>query len=168
MDKSDRKQTILVSLTLTILIATTTSRFITEDKDSSFLTSIVFFYGMDVVFLAFYFIYIQIQPKESILTEILDFWGLVYIFLTNLSLFSLLVYSTYPDTQNYIYVSIICLIATNTILGILIGVGAFTAAFHIIKLKWIKRKRIKIFRESENKPLSSLASSHVKKKKKRI
>jgi hypothetical protein len=43
MDKSDRKQTILVSLTLTILIATTTSRFITEDKDSSFLTSVVFF-----------------------------------------------------------------------------------------------------------------------------
>lgn len=168
MDKSDRKQTILVSLTLTILIATTTSRFITEEKDSSFLALIAFLYGMDVVFLAFYFIYIQIQPKQSLLTEILDFWGLVNIFLTNLSLFSLLVYSIHPDTQNYIYVPIICLIVINTILGILIGVGAFADAFHYIKLKWIKRKRIKIFREPENKPIFSLAYLHMKKKKKRI
>ena len=55
MEKSDRKQIITVSLTLTILIATSTSRFITEDKDSAFLALIVFLYGLDIVFLTFYF-----------------------------------------------------------------------------------------------------------------
>jgi hypothetical protein len=167
MEKSDRKQIITVSLTLTILIATSTSRFITEDKDSAFLVSIVFLYGMNIVFLAFYFIYIQIQSKQSLLTTILDFLLLVNIFLTNLSLFSLLMYSAYPDIQEYIHVPISYLITINMILGISIGVGAFADAFSFIKLKWIKRKRIKIFREPENKPLSSLAGSHVKKKKKR-
>jgi len=141
MDKSDRKQTILVSLTLTILIATSISRFITEDKDSAFLALIVFLYGMDIVFLAFYFIYIQIQSEQSPLTRILDLLGVVNMFLTNLSLFSLLVYSIYPNMQEYIHDPIICLIAINTILGILIGVGAFADAFHFIKLKWIKKKK---------------------------
>jgi len=141
MDKSDRKQTILVSLTLTILIATSISRFITEDKDSAFLALIVFLYGMDIVFLAFYFIYIQIQSKQSLLTEILDSLGIVNMFLTNLSLFSLLIYSTYPGIQEHIHVPIIYLIAVNTILGILIGVGAFADACHFIKFKWIKKKK---------------------------
>jgi hypothetical protein len=168
MEKSDRKQIITVSLTLTILIATSTSRFITEDKDSAFLASIVFLYGMDIVFLAFYFIYIQIQSKQSFFTKILDSLLLVNIFLTNLSLFSLLIYSTYPDTQKYIDVPISYLITINTILGISIGVGAFADAFYFIKLKWIRRKRIKIFHEPENKLLSSFPSSQVKKKKKRI
>jgi hypothetical protein len=167
MEKSDRKQIITVSLTLTILIATSTSRFITEDKDTAFLALIVYLYGIDIVFLAFYFIYIQIQSKESSLTKILDFLLLVNIFLTNLSLFSLLIYSAYPDIQEYVYVPISYLITINMILGILIGVGAFADGFSS-KLKWIKRKRVKIFCEPENKPLSSLAGSHVKKKKKRI
>lgn len=167
MEKSDRKQIITVSLTLTILIATSTSRFISEDKDSAFLALIVYLYGMDIVFLTFYFIYVQIQSKQSLLTKILDFWLLVNIFLTNLSLFSLLIYSAYLDIQKYIYVPISYLITANTILGISIGVGAFADSFFIM-LKWIRRKGIKIFRESENKPLSPLAGSHVKKKKKRI
>jgi hypothetical protein len=96
---------------------------------------------MDIVFLAFYFIYIQIQSKESLLTEILDLLGVVNMFLTNLSLFSLLIYSTHPDIQEYIHNPIICLIAINTILGILIGVGAFADAVHFIKLKWIKKTK---------------------------